>query len=294
MASVPKVVKQLLQEQIAHDIQINGSQTLGGGCINHAVKLSTSQGDYFVKWNDNCPRDLFLREAESLEELAKPDTAFVVPRVIAATELTDDDPGAIITEYLPPATNRSKGEDEQLGTGLAQLHRFRGDKFGFYHNNYCGATLQNNDWNDNWINFFGQQRIQYLLDLIRDSRSLGGDEQKTYQRLIDKLPELIGHEPEPALNHGDLWSGNYMYTQKGPALIDPASYYADREFDLSIVNMFGGFSDTFWNAYQEAYPLPPEWRSRNDLYMIYHYLNHYYLFGGSYGQQAMGIAKRFI
>lgn len=117
---------------------------------------------------------------------------------------------------------------------------------------------------------------------------------RTYEQLIDRLPNLIGHQPKPALNHGDLWSGNYMYAADGPALIDPASYYADREFDLAMMRMFGGFSSIVWSAYHEVYPLPKEWEERSDLYMLYHVLNHYYLFGGHYGQQALGIAKKYI
>ncbi len=119
------------------------------------------------------------------------------------------------------------------------------------------------------------------------------NERKVYDQLLDKLPDRIGHLPKPSLNHGDLWSGNYLYSSNGPALIDPASYYADREFDLALMGMFGGFSPTVWDAYQETYPLPSAWKERHTLYQLYHYLNHYHLFGGHYGQQALQIAKKY-
>ena len=180
-----------------------------------------------------------------------------------------------------------------LGRGLAEIHQYENDQFGFYHDNYCGSTIQDNSWNENWIDFFGNQRIGHLINLIKKSRGLEASEERTYDKLIQKLPELINHGPKPGLIHGDLWSGNYMYSGNGPAIIDPASCYADREFELSITNMFGGFSDTFWQAYQEAYPLPKGWQERNTLYMLYHYLNHYHLFGGYYGSQALQIAKKF-
>ena len=120
------------------------------------------------------------------------------------------------------------------------------------------------------------------------------EEELIYNRLLEKIPELIPADSKPALIHGDLWSGNYMISANGPALIDPASCYTDREMELGIVTMFGGFSQQFYDAYQEAYPLPSDWRERNRLYQLYHILNHYYLFGGSYRSQALQIAKSYI
>ncbi len=116
---------------------------------------------------------------------------------------------------------------------------------------------------------------------------------KTYEKLLQKIPQLLPLASEPALIHGDLWSGNYMITEKGPALIDPASYYADREMEMGIMTMFGGFSSRFYDAYNQVYPLLSDWRERNQLYQLYHVLNHYYLFGGGYQNQAIRIAQYF-
>ena len=101
-------------------------------------------------------------------------------------------------------------------------------------------------------------------------------------------------ESESVLIHGDLWSGNFMISEKGPVLIDPASYYADREMEFAIMTMFGGFSKRFYDAYNEVNPLPADWRQRNRLYQLYHVLNHYYLFGGAYRTQALSIAKSYL
>jgi fructosamine-3-kinase len=108
------------------------------------------------------------------------------------------------------------------------------------------------------------------------------------------MTELLGHQTVPSLIHGDLWSGNYLFTARGPALIDPACYYADREMELGMMDLFGGFSYRVWSAYQEEWPLPPGWQQRIKLYQLYHVLNHCLLFGGSYGQQAIGIARTFL
>lgn len=266
---------------------------LGGGCINHALMLKCSVGNFFLKWNSNCASDMFMKEAAGLAELGSvPNEFLIIPKVIWAKEV-DELPGLLLMEYLPPTTN-SSGYDEKLGRGLAVLHQKTNDTYGFYHDNYCGATIQNNRWKNSWIDFFGQQRIMHLVHLIAEKRGLSNSEINTYGRLVEKLPIILPHETKPSLIHGDLWSGNYMYTANGPALIDPASYYADREMELSIMTMFGGFSSRVWDSYHEMYPLPPGWKERNRLYQLYHVLNHYFLFGGSYLSQANFIARQFI
>ncbi|MEM1137266.1 MAG: fructosamine kinase family protein [Bacteroidota bacterium] len=286
-------IAQCLQEQLGSRIELKEVVALSGGCINAASKLVTNQGVFFAKWNANCPNDLFLREAESLNELRKANTILVIPEVFLAKEIMDQYPALLITAFLEAPKDRN-GQDEQLGRGLAQMHQFSHGYFGFNNNNYCGATLQENGFQKDWILFYRDQRLRHLLNLIKGKRKVDTQALNIYERLFERLPEIIGHEPTPALNHGDLWSGNYMYSQKGPALIDPASAYADRELDLALTTMFGGFSAKFWEAYQEVYPLSNEWKERNKLYMLYHYLNHYYLFGGGYGTQAMDIAKSYL
>ena len=123
---------------------------------------------------------------------------------------------------------------------------------------------------------------------------MSSEEQKIYEKLLVRMPDLLPHQTVPSLIHGDLWSGNYMYTANGPALIDPACYYADREMELGMMKLFGGFSARVWDAYQEEFPLPEGWRQRNRLYQLYHVLNHYLLFGVSYGSQALEIAKEYV
>jgi protein-ribulosamine 3-kinase len=108
------------------------------------------------------------------------------------------------------------------------------------------------------------------------------------------VPNLLDYPHSPALIHGDLWSGNYMYTNQAPALIDPCASYCDREFEMGIMTMFGGFSQRVYDAYNEAYPLEKGWKERNLIYQLYHVLNHYYLFDGYYKQQALAIMNRFI
>lgn len=285
-------VEQYMSQALGETVHIESSGSLGGGCINHASKLQTTAGTWFLKWNANCPVDMFEREAEGMTELGKAaGSELRIPKVLCH-KAPDRSPGFLVMEYLSPG--RSPDDDEKLGRGLAAIHSYRGDSFGFAHDNYCGDTPQSNRQTGDWLTFIREQRLAYLLRLIERDRGLSSSDQKVFDRLLDKLPELIPGESVPVLIHGDLWSGNYMLTAEGPALIDPAACYADREMEFAIVTMFGGFSPRFFNAYHEAYPLNTDWRERNKLYQLYHILNHYYLFGGGYGAQAVSVAKHYL
>ncbi|MEN8116542.1 MAG: fructosamine kinase family protein [Bacteroidota bacterium] len=286
-------VESFLSDTFGEKAEIYSSDSIGGGCINHASKIKTNVGDFFLKWNAHCQPDMFLREAESLNELVKAAGEHLsIPKVFAAKHV-DRTPGFLVQEYFAPGYSNA-GDDEKLGRGLAHIHQYENEKFGFYNDNYCGSTTQNNQWSNSWPDFFRDNRLTFLLGLIKAERPLPISEEKVYEKLLDRIPQLIPGESKPVLIHGDLWSGNYMISEKGPVLIDPASYYADREMEFSIITMFGGFSQRFFDAYNEVNPLPPDWRSRNSLYQLYHNLNHYYLFGGGYRQQALSVAKRYL
>ncbi len=289
---VIKTVEQKLSETLGRIVNVKSSSTLGGGCINHASRLETSEGRFFLKWNAYCPEDMFAREAEAMQDLRKAAQGQIrVPEVLCFKN-TDNTPGFILLEYMEEG--RCGNDDEKLGQGLAAVHRFQGQYFGYTNNNYCGDTPQHNSPARNWPEFFRDNRLKFLLDLIEKKQGLDTSEKNVYSKLMDRISELIPSDSVPVLIHGDLWSGNYLYTKQGPALIDPAAYYADREMEFAIVTMFGGFSSRFFEAYQEALPLKSNWRERNRLYQLYHILNHYYLFGGSYGPQAFQTAKSYL
>lgn len=284
---------QKLSDLYHTSVRLQGKHPLGGGCINHAVKLDTTAGDFFLKWHATAPSDIFVKEGAGLDEMRSIDNPYLrIPKVIWSKE-SDEWPGLLLIEYLPDPTTHS-GYDERLGRGIALMHRKTASAFGFHHSNYCGNTLQDNTWTHNWPEFYAYRRIDALVKQLMVSRGLSGEEQKLYARLIDKMPQLLNHSTKPSLIHGDLWSGNYMYTADGPALIDPACYYADREMELGMMQLFGGFSNEVWEAYEDEFPLPDGWQERVTLYQLYHVLNHYLLFGGSYGMQALQIARQYL
>lgn len=290
--AIQNLVRLNLSETFGKKVKILHSENIGGGCINHASKLLTSAGTFFLKWNARCPSNMFKLEAESLSELRKAAAdSIIIPNPLCVKDC-DDTPGFIVLEFLEPG--HSGLEDEKLGQGLAAIHRFRGEYFGYRTNNYCGDTLQDNTPEMNWPEFFGKHRLGPLLQLIDSKRGLSSGEMNVYELLQKRLPELLPADSVPVLIHGDLWSGNYLFTKRGPALIDPAAYYAEREMEFAIITMFGGFTSRFFDAYNEAFPLDQQWRERNPLYQLYHLLNHDLLFGGGYAAQALNIAKSYL
>jgi fructosamine-3-kinase len=159
---------------------------------------------------------------------------------------------------------------------LAEAHRKPGPRFGWSRDNYIGSTPQTNGWWDDWAGFWRERRLQPQLEM---AQSQGFD----LRFEADLL--LKNHAPQPALLHGDLWSGNAGFTHEGPVVFDPAVYYGDREADLAMTELFGGFPREFYRAYEETYPLDAGYPRRKHLYNLYHLLNHLNLFGAGYLRQ---------
>lgn len=285
--------------QAGHDVSVLDLRHVGGGSINSAAVVETDGEPLFVKWNSRPIPDQFEREAEGLNALAAADSGLRVPRPIAHRRAESGAAAFLVLEYIEPGA-RAVDYDEQMGRGLAALHRARpntnGDRgeFGFPNDNYCGATPQPNAWNSSWTAFYRDQRLTHMVHLAARDRGWSNADRRTFDRLFERLDDLLV-DGEPSLIHGDLWSGNAHVGPRGEAsIIDPAAYYAHREAELGMMSLFGGFGTRVWDAYDEAYPLQDGWRERLPLYELYHVLNHYVLFGGGYGSQAVRIASRFV
>ena len=277
------------------DVVVRDSSPAAGGCIHKAHHLTTSEGEFFAKWSTSCPEDIFLREAEGLEALRARKSGLVVPAVVAASGPQGEDPAYLILEHLAPAARSAAGDDDEtLGRGLAAIHRGSAEAFGFPSPTYCGLTRQDNRWTGSWADFYAERRLGLLLVTLDGRGILSTADRRMYERLFDRLPDLLPNRSTPSLIHGDLWSGNVLSTGKGPALVDPACSYADREMEFGITTLFGGLSPRGFAAYEEAWPLPLGWRDRNPLYQLYHLLNHAVLFEGGYAEDARRIASRYV
>ena len=275
-------------------LRILSIEPVSGGCIHETARLETTKGDFFAKWNSKAPAEIFSSEAQSLRVLRAAASGLVVPEGFLASPPRVGRPAFIVMEYLPPGDGRGAKGHEALGRGLADVHRQTAHAFGFTVTTYCGPTPQDNAWTSSWVEFYAERRVRTLVRFLEKGSQLSPSERGILDRLADRLPALIPDETIPALIHGDLWSGNVLHSAQGPALVDPACAYADREMEFGITTLFGGFPETFFSAYEEAWPLPGGWRERNPLYQLYHLLNHFVIFGGAYGAQALSLARRYV
>lgn len=256
---------------------------VGGGCINAATVVQGGNRRYFVKFNEAAKLDMFAAEAAGLNEIAQAQ-AIRVPAPICWG--TSGDQAYLVLEYVEQAQPQRESIT-QLGQGLAQLHRRLSKHYGWHRDNTIGATLQVNTQSTDWVDFWQRHRLGFQLQLAKRNGH-GGKLQRRGERLIDDLGAFFrAGIPVASLLHGDLWSGNYTFDEQGhPVIFDPAVYYGDRETDLAMTELFGGFPSRFYDAYREAYPLEAGYTVRKTLYNLYHVLNHLNLFGGGYLSQA--------
>jgi len=261
----------------------------GGGCINRGFALTGGDGRcYFAKLNDADNLDMFEAEADGLRELESAGT-IRVPRPI--TSGSSGNEAFLVLEWL---NLEAQGRPADLGRQLAQLHRQSQSTFGWWRDNSIGSTPQHNSPTPDWVAFFRTQRLRPQLDLARRNdapRALLQQGEHLLERLEAFFP---GYYPIPSLLHGDLWGGNHGYVDGAPVLFDPAVYYGDREADLAMTELFGGYPAAFHAAYREAWPLDPGYRVRKHLYNLYHVLNHFNLFGGGYVAQAEQMLGRLL
>ena len=264
---------------------------VGGGCINEAVRLDGPDRSLFVKLNSADRLDMFQAEAAGLGAIAASET-LRVPQVVALGEAAGRSWLALEFIEFGPGGG---GSSAALGEGLARMHRHRADRYGWDRENTIGATPQRNPWSGDWPGFFADSRIGFQLDLAHRNGA-GNRLRDRGQQLVQALPALFAsYRPPPSLLHGDLWGGNWGADSAGsPVLFDPAVYFGDREADLAMTELFGGFDRQFYDAYQSAWPLDPGYPTRRQLYNLYHILNHFNLFGGAYASQAQGMIDKLL
>lgn len=274
------------------DVKINSSHPVGGGCINDSQIITTSDNkSYFLKTNFSCPSDMFFKEANGLKELSKPEV-IKVPQVITV------DSNFILLENIK-AGNRNKNFWENFGRNFARLHKCYSDSFGFFENNYIGSTEQLNLADENeknsWKEFYLNKRLRFQINLAEKNNYLTDELTKAFGKLESKIDVIFDDGIKPSLLHGDLWSGNFILDDTGnAALIDPAVYYGDREADLAMTRLFGGFDQKFYSAYNEEFPLREGYQFRENIYKLYHVLNHLNLFGSGYYHQAVSLINYYI
>ncbi len=284
-----------ISESLGKDFQIQQHSSIGGGSINSAYKAISTDGlEFFVKLNSASLEFMFQVEYDSLNELlqviAADASIMQIPKPIYYG--TTGSQSYLVLEYIPMTSRR---DGRLMGQALAQMHRITAKQFGWYQDNIIGSTPQSNIQHTNWLNFWREERMIPQFKMLYE-KGYKNHLKPLDEKLLNNLDKLLAnHKPVPSLLHGDLWSGNYAYTQDGqPVIFDPAIYYGDREADIAMTELFGGFGRDFYDAYNASWPLDAGYSQRKTLYNLYHILNHANLFGSSYLHQAVGMIERLV
>lgn len=292
----PAILTALRKNDIANEV-IKASG-LGGGCFNNAMRVTTDKGDLFIKTSDEInAMDMFTAEMKSLSAINKVIKGFA-PQAYTCGPLSSGRGGFLVSSYVNLGRMKRSVDAQRLfAHRLAELHlNSRNDsngKFGFEIDTMCGTTRQDNTWEDDWATFYSKRRLGVLLAKCSDGeiKSLG----KKVQEQV--TPRLLNVDIQPSLIHGDLWSGNAGWDTDTdqPSIFDSSASYSHNEMELSIMRMFGGFDSEFMDAYHEMFPrLEPLYNERSELYQIYHYLNHFVLFGGGYKSSVVSKMKSLL
>ena len=276
-------IEETIEQETQTSFRVISVEGIGGGGINTAYRLQGENVAYFVKLNKPQLLPMFEAELEGLNEMSSGDLVRV-PKGITSGTTTEH--SFLVLEYIE-LTSGNRESDRTLGRQLAQVHLLQQPYFGWHRDNTIGRTPQQNDTSTNWIEFWRKRRLGYQLQLAKQN-GYSMHLQKLGKKLIAELESFfVSYQPDPALLHGDLWGGNIAVDRQGqPVIFDPACYYGDREADLAMTELFGGFSADFYAAYNEVSPLDPGYAVRKNLYNLYHILNHLNLFGSGYAIQA--------
>ena len=262
---------------------------VGGGDINDAYAATLEDGARaFVKTRADAPAGEFPAEAAALGWLAEPG-GLGIPEVLGVLD-GDSAPRLLALEFLEAGR---PGEDADLGHGLATIHAAGAEAFGGSTSLRIGPLTLPNDPTGFWPEFYADRRLRPLLAPARDRGALSAPGVTAVERVCDRIADLAGPAEPPARLHGDLWSGNVLWSSGRPYLIDPLAYGGHREVDLAMLRLFGSPGPRFLAAYESVTPLAPGHEDRVPLYQLFPVLVHAVLFGGSYGASVERAARRY-
>ncbi len=283
-------IEQFITRESGKHFPINHCLAVSGGDINQSYKVSSDDKTYFLKTNSMNKLAMFETEKTSLIEISNSNT-ILVPKPLFAGKTASI--SFLLIEYLN--LTQSPMNFRRLGINLAKMHSQYANAFGWQEDNFIGHNQQINKTNTDWISFWNKNRMLYQIRLAITNQC--PNETIT---LLERLTEVTAlffqnYQPKPSLLHGDLWAGNAGFLQDGtPVLYDPASYYGDRESDIAMTELFGGFSENFYHAYNDTFALDSGYPIRKQLYQLYHVVNHFNLFGGHYAIQATDLCRRLL
>ena len=281
-SQIKSKIKKTLEDKICPNIILKKCVKITGGCVNTSFKIITNKGTFFIKYNLKAMPRMFKSEFDGLNLIHKLN-AIDIPNIIGV------DNNFLLLEFIP-VSEPNENFWKIFGRNLAALHLNTNDKFGLCYDNYIGFLPQINKKHKDWITFFITARLIPQLNKSCLASSIKNDFEKLFNKLPDILPNI-----QPSLIHGDLWNGNFLIKDNGiPVLIDPAIYFGNREMDISMTKLFGGFHNDFYSSYNESYPLDNGWENRIDVCNLYYLLVHVNMFGKGYISQIRNILSYYV
>ena len=265
-----------ISQQIGNDFICDDIREVPDGDSHKAFKISDGKRRFFVKINDKNQLTNFEAECAGLEHLQKAEL-FRVPQAICLGTVSNH--SFLVLEHINMQPGSKKAWFE-FGQNLAQLHKLQTQQmYGWQEDNFIGLTPQPNKWRKKWGTFFAEQRIGFMLQLLAEK----GHKLADIDHVVDSVKQLLaGHNPSPAMLHGDLWQGNTGFHNDEAVLFDPAFYFGDREAELAMTELFNRFPANFYHGYEDVWALDVDYQYRKPIYQLYHILNHALLFGGQY------------
>ena len=273
-------ISEQISKCIQQDFICDDIREVKAGDSHKAYKISDGKQRFFVKTNEKIQLSNFDAEREGLEHLNNTQL-FKVPRVICSGLVSSH--SFLVLEHV----NLTAGNDTtwfHFGQALAKLHSNHTQQmYGWQEDNFIGLTPQSNLWQKKWNCFYAEQRIGFMLQLLSEK----GHELANIDSVVESVNHLLsGHNPKSSMLHGDLWQGNTGFHLNHPVVYDPAFYFGDRETDLAMTELFGRFPESFYQGYEDIWPLENDYQYRKPIYQLYHVLNHALLFGGHYIESA--------
>ena len=292
-AIAPETLESLLRQVLGDGFRLAAQQALSGGDIALSLSVQGRDGSrHFVKLMPHEDRAPLVAEQDGLEALA----ASRVCRTPAVRGLANagEQWCALVLEHLDLAPLSGADDGERAARVLHALHQCHGEQFGWHCDNYLGSNPQANPPGDNWARFVVRNRLQPQLARAAQN-GLDRATLRQGEKLCDRVSALfLDYRPAPSLLHGDLWHGNVAVCRRSGEIVlfDPAVHHGDRESDLAMSELFGGFPPAFYATYRRLAPLNEGYETRKLLYSLYHLLNHFNLFGRSYLGEVTRLTSR--